>query len=100
MARPKNRSSKGGRHSLKKESTSTFFHSQIQARSELGAFTCMFSLNLHNRFEKLFFNALILQGRKLGLRKLMDPSGIECIRDALRWVSMCLEEKTFGDMAT
>lgn len=44
--------------------------------SELGAFICMFSFNLHNRFEKLYFNTLALQGRKLRLRKMMSPAGI------------------------
>lgn len=77
MAMPRDRPLKGGRCTLKeKESMPTFFQPQVQAGSELGALICMFSFNLHNRFEKLYFNTLALQGRKLRLRKMMSPAGI------------------------
>lgn len=77
MAVTRDRSLKGGRCTLKeKESMPTFFQPQVQASSELGAFIYMFSFNLHNGFEKLYFNTLALQGRKLRLRKMMSSAGI------------------------
>jgi len=58
----------------------------------------MFSFKLHSRLEKLYFNATVLEGRKLRLRKMKSPTGVACITGALWWTSMCLEEKTFEDV--